>query len=106
MRIARVLTRLNLGGPARQVLASDPLLGARGHEVRVFAGEPEPGEGDLFDALIERGVDARRVPGLARGWSVAGDLRARRYLRRELESFQPQVVHTHASKAGALGRTA
>jgi glycosyltransferase involved in cell wall biosynthesis len=106
MRIARVLTRLNLGGPARQVLASDPLLGARGHEIRVFAGEPEPGEGDLFDALRERGVDARRVPGLARGWSVAGDLRARRFLRRELESFQPQVVHTHASKAGALGRTA
>ena len=30
MRIARVLTRLNLGGPARQALASDPLLAARG----------------------------------------------------------------------------
>jgi len=106
MRIARVLTRLNLGGPARQVLASDPLLCVRGHELVVFAGEPEPGEGDLFDALRERGVDARRVPGLARGWSVAGDLRARRFLRRELEDWGPQVLHTHASKAGALGRTA
>ena len=41
MRIARVLTRLNLGGPARQVLASDPLLLDRGHEVTVFAGSPE-----------------------------------------------------------------
>jgi glycosyltransferase involved in cell wall biosynthesis len=106
MRIARVLTRLNLGGPARQVLASDPLLRARGHELCVFAGEPEPGEGDLFAALLERGVEARRVPGLARGWSVAGDLRARRFLRRELEAFRPQVLHTHASKAGALGRSA
>lgn len=106
MRIARVLTRLNLGGPARQVLASDPLLQARGHELVVFAGEPEPGEGDLLDALRERGVDARRVPGLSRGWSIAGDLRARRFLRRELEGFRPEVVHTHASKAGALGRSA
>jgi glycosyltransferase involved in cell wall biosynthesis len=106
MRIARVLTRLNLGGPARQVLASDPLLVQRGHQLRVFAGRPEPGEGDLFDALVARGVDVVRVPGLARGWSVAGDLRARAFLRRELAAFAPQVLHTHASKAGALGRSA
>ena len=51
MRIARVLTRLNLGGPARQVLASDPELTARGHRILVLAGEPEAGEGDLRAAL-------------------------------------------------------
>lgn len=106
MRIARVLTRLNLGGPARQVLASDPQLVARGHVVRVFAGTPDPGEGDLFAALEERGLDVVRVPGLGRGWSVAGDLRARAFLKRALREFRPDVLHTHASKAGALGRSA
>jgi glycosyltransferase involved in cell wall biosynthesis len=106
MRIARVLTRLNLGGPARQVLASDPRLVRRGHTVRIFAGTPEPGEGDLFETARARGLDVVRVPGLARGWSVAGDLRARRFLRAALAEFQPDVVHTHASKAGALGRSA
>ncbi|MDF1798938.1 MAG: glycosyltransferase family 4 protein [Planctomycetota bacterium] len=106
MRIARVLTRLNLGGPARQVLASDPLLQERGHEVTVFAGSPEPGEGDLFDELEERGVSVRRVPGLGRGISPAKDLLAFGWLRRELNRLQPDLVHTHASKAGALGRRA
>lgn len=106
MRIARVLTRLNLGGPARQVLASDPRLVRAGHVLRVFAGSPEPGEGDLFEELAATGVEVVRVPGLARGWSVAGDLRARRFLRRELAAFAPDVLHTHASKAGALGRSA
>jgi glycosyltransferase involved in cell wall biosynthesis len=106
MRIARVLTRLNLGGPARQVLAADPLLAARGHRVRIFAGTPEPGEGDLFDAARERGLDVVRVPGLVRGWSLSGDMRARAFLRRELTQFAPDVLHTHASKAGALGRSA
>ncbi len=106
MRIARVLTRLNLGGPARQVLASDPLLCARGHVLRVFTGRPEPGEGDLTGALRARGVDVVEVSGLARGWSLAGDLRARAALKRGLADFRPEVLHTHASKAGALGRSA
>jgi glycosyltransferase involved in cell wall biosynthesis len=106
MRIARVLTRLNLGGPARQVLASDPRLMRAGHQLRVFAGRGEPGEGDLFDELAAAGVEVVRVPGLTRGWSVAGDLRARAFLRRELGAFAPDVIHTHASKAGALGRSA
>lgn len=106
MRIARVLTRMNLGGPARQVLASDPLLARRGYELRVFAGAPEPGEGDLFDQAQRRGIDIVRVPGLGRGWSLAGDLRARAFLKQEFRAFQPAIVHSHASKAGALARSA
>jgi glycosyltransferase involved in cell wall biosynthesis len=106
LRIARVMTRLNLGGPARQALASDPLLARRGHVLRVFAGTPAPGEGDLFDEMAARGVDVVRVRGLARGISLTGDFGALRALRRELAAFRPDVVHTHASKAGALGRRA
>lgn len=105
MRIARVLTRLNLGGPARQVLATDPLLAARGHQVRVFAGRPGHGEGDLFDVLRARGVDVVRVPGLSRRLGP-GDLLAAGSLGRALKAFGPDLVHTHASKAGALGRRA
>ena len=105
MRIARVLTRLNLGGPARQALASDPLLAARGHELRLFTGRVEPGEGDLFPLFRARGLDVVRIEGLQRGFSL-GDLFVARRLRRELGAFAPEVVHTHASKAGALGRAA
>ncbi|MEZ5977090.1 MAG: glycosyltransferase [Planctomycetota bacterium] len=106
MRIARVLTRPNLGGPARQVMASDPLLAERGHVVRVFCGEPEPGEGDLFDELERRGVDTVRVPGLRRSGAPLRDLGVVRRLARGLREFEPDVVHTHASKAGLLGRLA
>jgi len=104
MRIARVLSRLNLGGPARQVEASDPLLVARGHGVRVFCGRPEEGEGDLAPELERLGVDVVRVPGLARGPALFSDLSAATFLARELRAFRPDVVHTHASKAGLLGR--
>ena len=106
MRIARVLTRLNLGGPARQALGVDPLLMQRGHEVRVFCGTPEPGEGDLFEAFVDAGIDVRRVPGLGRGIGPLSDLRALLALRRELADFSPDLLHTHASKAGLVGRLA
>ena len=106
MRIARVMTRLNLGGPARQALASDPELLARGHEVRLFAGSPLEGEGDLFDEARSLGLDVVRVPGLGRDPRPTADFTALRALRRELSLFQPEILHTHATKAGLLGRLA
>lgn len=105
MRVARVLTRLNLGGPARQALGADPLLAARGVTLRLYTGRPEPGEGDLFEEFRRRGVDVVRVPGLGRAPGL-GDARALVALRRELRDFRPDLVHTHASKAGLLGRLA
>jgi glycosyltransferase involved in cell wall biosynthesis len=106
IRVARIVTRLNLGGPARQVLASDPLLATRGIEVRVYTGEPEPGEGDLSDELARRGVEVVRIAGLGRAIRPLRDLMASRALRRELAGFGPDIVHTHASKAGFVGRRA
>ncbi len=106
MRILRILTRLNLGGPARQALAADTILRSRGHEVRLLSGMPEAGEGDLFDEFVRRGHDVRRIPSLRRGLSPARDLLASRAIKKELAGFVPDIVHTHASKAGALGRRA
>ena len=54
MRVARVLTRLNLGGPGRQVLASDPQLARRGHARLVLAV-------DLIGQAVSVEVDASDV---------------------------------------------
>ncbi len=106
MRIARILTRLNLGGPARQVLESDRRLQERGHEIRVYCGSPEDGEGDLSSILQGQGVTVQRVPGLQRAIRPLQDFQASRFLRRALRDWAPDIVHTHASKAGWVGRLA
>jgi len=106
MRILRILTRLNLGGPARQALAADTLLRRRGHEIRLLAGRPEPGEGELFGEFVRRGHDVVRLPSLRRGIAPTRDLLALRAIKRQIAGFAPELVHTHASKAGALGRRA
>ena len=101
------MTRMNLGGPARQALASDAVLRTNGAQVRLFCGVPERGEGDLFDAYAaEQGAEAVRIDGLARSVAPWRDMKASRALVRELKAFAPDVVHTHASKAGTLGRRA
>jgi glycosyltransferase involved in cell wall biosynthesis len=105
LRIARVLTRMNLGGPSRQVLSCDPLLRERGHAVRLFVGEPAPGEGDLTARAEALGIECVRVPGLA-GGSVWGLPLAARFLRGALARFHPDILHSHTSKAGWAARRA
>ena len=46
------------------------------------------------------------MPELHRSVHPLADLRARRALRRLIEQLEPDVVHTHSSKAGVLGRLA
>ena len=104
MRVLRIITRLNVGGPSFHVrhLARDlPALGA---ESLVVHGTPEPGEGDLSPLLDQDGSPREHVAELGRGPRAFRDLRAYRALDRIVRRFRPDVVHTHLAKAGALGR--
>jgi len=95
MRAVHVVTRLNVGGIARY------LGGARGavdHLVRGVA------EGCEREARWEGPQEV--VPALRRAVDPLRDVRALLDLRRRLERLRPDVVHTHASKAGTLGRLA
>ncbi|MGE0192337.1 MAG: glycosyltransferase [Planctomycetota bacterium] len=105
-RVVRVVTRLNRGGPSRQIEALAPRLAERGWSGPVLAGWPEPGEGDAFEDLGRLGVPVLRVPSLRRGLSPRRDARALRELLGLLESERPDILHTHQGKAGALGRRA
>jgi glycosyltransferase involved in cell wall biosynthesis len=102
----RIVTRLNRGGPLRQLEALVPGLAARGVAGPVWTGEPADGEEDASDVLRRRGVEVEVVPGLRRLPSPAADAAAWRWMGRRLRETRPDVVHTHLAKAGALGRLA
>src|SRR5436190_21703078 len=62
-----------------------------------------------LDAAIAAGENACgwvQIPALVRGPAPLGDRRARSALRALMRSLQPDVVHTHTSKAGFVGRRA
>ncbi|MBI4881280.1 MAG: glycosyltransferase [Planctomycetes bacterium] len=103
VKVARILGRGNVGGPARTALELSRRLAGRGYETLLLAGEPERTEGDLLAGVDD--VTVRVMPGFRRRPGL-GDLGAQRRLRAALREFRPDIVHTHAAKAGALGRLA
>ncbi len=106
MHICHVITRLIIGGAQENTLLTCRGLVERGHHVTLAAG-PETGpEGSLWSQASGIGCDLVRVEALRRAVRPLEDWRARRELYRLFERIKPEVVHTHSSKAGILGRSA
>jgi glycosyltransferase involved in cell wall biosynthesis len=106
LRVLHVITRMVLGGAQENTLATVVGLRARGHEVVLATGPSEGPEGTLLARARELGVDPVLVPELVREVSPARDVVALARLYRLIRSGGFDVVHTHTSKAGALGRVA
>ncbi len=106
LRIARVISRLNVGGPAIHAILLTAGLDPGAFESRLYVGAPGAAEGDMLPLAHARGVRPIAVTGLGRSIHPGRDLTALRRLLREFRAFRPHIVHTHAAKAGALGRLA
>jgi glycosyltransferase involved in cell wall biosynthesis len=103
-RILRIITRLNVGGPAMHVLLVDRGLQERGWETRLLHGDVEPDEAEID--LSAAGVPMRRIASLGRSIRPAADSRTVAAIASEIRRFRPDIVHTHLSKAGMVGRAA
>ncbi|HXI02869.1 MAG TPA: glycosyltransferase, partial [Candidatus Saccharimonadales bacterium] len=104
-RVLHILTRLGMGGSARQVIEiSRRILGS--FDVAIATGPEEEGEGSLHREAVAARIPVWVIPSLRRRGYLLRDRRALRELARILRSLQPAVVHTHHAKAGVLGRMA
>jgi glycosyltransferase involved in cell wall biosynthesis len=106
MRIASVITRLNIGGASPPVIALAAGFQARGHESVLVLGTPEPHEGTLEEDARKQGIRLERVPAMCRNPRPWNDARAAAALYLLFRRFRPDVVASHMSKAGALARVA
>jgi glycosyltransferase involved in cell wall biosynthesis len=97
-----LITHLEPGGAQETVLLLADGLRRRGLEVKVGAHP----SGSLQPRLQEIGVPVVPVPHLVRPVAPAGDARAYREIARMIRDRGFDVVHTHSSKAGVLGRLA
>jgi glycosyltransferase involved in cell wall biosynthesis len=105
IRLVRIIARLNIGGPAIQAITLTRLLERRGYRTRLVRGRESPSEGNMDYLASEFGVTPTLVESLRRDPSPR-DLIALRHLVSILRRDRPLIVHTHAAKAGTLGRLA
>jgi len=107
MKIVHVITRLILGGAQENTLLTVEGLHHRyGDDVTLITGPAEGPEGDLFRRAEASNLKVELTPNLIRAVRPATDWRAYRELRRSFRRLKPDVVHTHSSKAGIVGRAA
>lgn len=105
IRVLRVITRLNVGGPARQTVSLYRGLDPARYEHRILAGAPAKGEAGYIEREAPD-VEVHHVPGLGRLVDLPGDGRALAHLVSEVRRFRPHIIHTHLAKAGLIGRLA
>lgn len=116
MRVMRILTRPNVGGPTAQAIALWHAQARRGVTTLLVTGRCGPDEAVQLPAdhgipRVDPFADATaggwsELADLGRGIAPRPDWRAWRRLRELIRRWRPDVVHTHTSKAGALGRLA
>lgn len=104
-KVCNVITKLAVGGAQETALAYCTSLDPAHWEASVVTGPERSPEGDLFDEAARRGVTVNLVPSLRRR-ITPGDARAVVELVRHFRRERPDIVHTHSSKAGLLGRLA
>ena len=107
MKVCHVITRMIVGGAQENTLLSAKGLAAAGHECVLLTG-PSPGpEGELLARTgIPEGVEVVECPFLVREISPLNEIRAYRFMKKFFRERGFDLVHTHSSKAGILGRLA
>lgn len=105
IRVLRIINRFNIGGPTFNTTFLTRFLGDE-YETMLVGGFPEEDESDSLHIPESYGLQPVLIKELVRTPSISSDRKAYKRLKEIIREFQPHIVHTHASKAGALGRKA
>lgn len=105
IKIVRIINRFNIGGPTFNATFLTRFLDDR-FETVLVGGVPDEGEKDSLHILKQYGVEPIIIPELQRNPNINSDKKAYKKLKAIIKEEKPDIVHTHASKAGFLGRRA
>ena len=107
IKVLRIISRMNIGGPAIHVTNLNSGLDPDRYVSLLVSGTENPGEGSLRDLAESAGVEVTVIPQIRSAASLGPrDVLALFKLYRLMRRERPQIVHTHETKAGFLGRLA
>ncbi|MCX7955283.1 MAG: glycosyltransferase [Bacteroidales bacterium] len=105
IRVLRIINRFNIGGPTYNAAYLTAYLPKK-YKTLLIGGIHEDDEESSRYILEQLGIHAVVIPELVRDIKPYNDIMAYRKIVNIIKKFNPHIVHTHASKAGAIGRLA
>jgi glycosyltransferase involved in cell wall biosynthesis len=105
IRVLHIVTRMNTGGVAVLIANLVRNFDPRNFQTKLITGTCDESEEDYLEK-IALDIPFVKVPSLQRAISPVNDFKALLTLGWEIRKFKPDVIHTHTSKAGLLGRIA
>ncbi|HLU86956.1 MAG TPA: glycosyltransferase [Taishania sp.] len=105
IKVLRIINRFNIGGPTYNATFLTRFIGDE-FETLLIGGLPEADEADSLHITNQYGVEPLLIEEMQRIPNFFSDRKAYKRIQKIIEEFQPDIVHTHAAKAGALGRRA
>lgn len=106
IKVMRIIARLNIGGPAVHTIILNDGLDRDTFDTHLVIGVPDKDEGDMTYFADDRRLKMTVIPELGRNIRLWSDVIALWKLFKIIKKEQPDIIHTHTAKAGALGRCA
>lgn len=104
-KVLRIINRFNLGGPTYNATYLTKYLSDE-FETLLVGGEKDESEDSSLFILENQGLKPIIVQEMRRKLSPSQDYKAYKKIVALIKEFKPDIVHTHSSKAGAIGRLA
>ncbi len=104
-KVLRIINRFNIGGITYNVSYLSKYL-EPDYETLLVGGPEEEGEDSSLYIPQGLGLKPRVLHEFQREINLKSDYKAYKEIKKIIKEFKPDIVHTHASKAGAIGRLA
>jgi len=105
IKILRIINRFNLGGPTYNAAYLTKYMPTE-YQTLLIGGVPEKSETDSLHIVKSLNIEPIIIPEMSRSIHPLNDIKALFKIKKIMHEYHPDIVHTHASKAGLLGRIA
>jgi len=104
-KVLRIINRFNLGGPTYNVAYLSKFMEPQ-YQTILVGGEKDETEDSSQFILDKLGLKPIIIQEMKREIDIKNDRIAYLKIRQLIREHKPDIVHTHASKAGTIGRLA